>query len=106
MLGMHGEIIKGSGLDSILANTNLSTTGTSTIVDVNNIKRSRYCLQVSISVIYRLMKDAHTNSQSDLPLFQWLDENCKISQMSYYWRLIFNFHMQILIFVGAIRGKI
>ena len=41
ILGLHGDLIKGSGLDSVLAHTNLSTIGTSTIVDVNNIKRSR-----------------------------------------------------------------
>lgn len=86
LLGMNGEIIRGSGLDSVMAHANLSTTGTSTIVDVNDIKRSRYCLQVALCVIYRLLKDAHTKSQSDFPLLKWLDERCESSQMAYYWR--------------------
>ena len=50
---------EGSGLESVLAHTNLSTIGTSTIVDVNNIKRSRYCLQVAICLIYKLLNEAH-----------------------------------------------
>ena len=50
---------EGSGLESVLAHTNLSTIGTSTIVDVNNIKCSRYCLQVAICVIYKLLNEAH-----------------------------------------------
>ena len=40
-LGLHRDLIKESGLDSVLAHNNLSTISTSTIVDVNNIKRSR-----------------------------------------------------------------
>ena len=40
-LGLHRDLIKGSGLDSVLAQNNLSTISTSTTVDVNNIKRPR-----------------------------------------------------------------
>ena len=100
---MHGDLIKGSGLDSILAHTNLSTIETSIIVNVNNIKRSRYCLQVAICVIYKLLKEAHVDSQSILSLFDWLGERSKISQMAYYWRLILNFQTQVLIFVRSVR---
>ena len=104
ILGLHGDLIKGSGLDSVLAHTNLSTIGTSTIVDVNNIKRSRYCLQVAICVIYKLLKEAHADSQNNLSLFDWLEERSKISQMAYYWRLILNFQIQVLIFVRSVQN--
>ena len=57
ILGLHGDLIKRSFLDSALAHTNLSTIDTSTIFDLNNIKRSRYCLQVGICVIYKLFKE-------------------------------------------------
>ena len=103
LLGLHGEIIKGSGLDTVMANSNLSTTGTSTIVDVNDVKRSRYCLQVAVCTIYKLLKDAHSKSQSDFSPLQWLDEQSKASQMCYYWKLILNFQLQILLFVRAVR---
>ena len=58
--------------DNIFTHTKLSTTGTSTIVDVSDIKRSRYCIQVTMYVLYRLLKIAHVNSKSDLPLLVWL----------------------------------
>ena len=54
---MHSEIIKGSALECILEQQKLSAIGTSSIVD--DIKRSMYCLQVSLCEIYRLLKDAH-----------------------------------------------
>ena len=81
LLVLHGEIVKGSGLDDILGTAKLSTTGTSTIVDVNDIKRTRYCLQVSVCAIFKLLKKAHEKSQSELSPFEWLDEASKSSEM-------------------------
>ena len=71
---MHGNLIKGSGLDTIMQHAELSTTGTSTIIDVNDIKRTRYCLQVSAAALYKLLKLAHSESNSVLSPFEWLDE--------------------------------
>ena len=104
ILSLHRDLIKGSGLDSVLTHTNLSTIGKITIVDFNNIKRSRYFLQVAICVIYKLLKEAHADSQSNFSLFHWLEERSKISQMAHYWRLILNFQIQVLIFVRSVRN--
>ena len=77
-LMIHGDLIRGSGLDSQFVNTKLSTEGTLTIVDVNDIKRWRYCLQVSVVVIYNLLKKAYLSSGSKLSILEWLDEEAKI----------------------------
>ena len=103
LLVLHGQIVKGSGLDDVLGSAKLSTIGTSTIVDVNDIKRTRYCLQVSVCAIYKLLKKAHEKSGSVSSLFEWLDEASESSEMCYYWRLIMNFQIQILVFVRAVR---
>ena len=103
ILGLHVYLIKGSGLDSVLAHTNFSAIGTSIIVDGNNVKRSRCCLQVAICVIYQLLKEAHADSQSNLSLFDWLEKRFKTSQMAYYWRPILNFQIQVLVFVRSAR---
>ena len=80
ILGLHGNPMKESGLDSVLAH---------------------------ICVIYKLLKEAHADNQSNLSLFDWLEERSKISQMAYYWRLILNFQIQVLIFVRSVRtGKL
>ena len=60
-------------------------------------------MQVAICVIYKLLKEAHAHSQSNLSLFDWLEEKSKINQMAYYWRLILNFQIQVLIFVRSVR---
>ena len=103
LLLMHGQLIKGSGLDSILQHSKLSTEGTSAIVDANDIKRSRYCVQVSIVTIYNMLKDAHAKSGSSRPIFEWLDERAKTSQMCFYWKMILNFEIQYLMFVRSLR---
>ena len=102
LLGMHGDIIKGSGLETIMASSNLSTIGVSTIVDVNDIKRSRYCLQVAVVAIYKRLKVAHLHSNSQLSPFEWLHKMSKTSQMCFDWRLILNFQILILLFVRAV----
>ena len=93
-------------MDSILLHSKLSIEGTSAIVDANDIKRSRYCFQVSVVAIYTLQKQAHANSRSNLSEFEWLEEVLKTSEMCFDWKIILNFQMQLLIFVRAIReGK-
>ena len=81
LLIMRGEIIKGSGLESILERNKLPTLGTSTVVDANDIKRSRYCLQVALCAIYKLLKDAHIKSNISLSPLEWLDEMSKLNQV-------------------------
>ena len=60
-------------------------------------------MQVAICVIYKLLKQAHAHSQSNLSLFDWLEEKSKINQTVYYWGLILNFQIQVLIFVRSVR---
>ena len=73
-LFVHGDFIKGNGLDTLFLHSELSTDGTSAVVDVNDIKRSRYFLQVSVVVIYTLLKKAHVESGSALSVLDSLDE--------------------------------
>ena len=88
---VYGDFIKGSSLDTLFLHSELSTNGTSVVVDVNDIKRSQHCLQVSVVVIYNLLKKARAESGSTLSVLDWLDEAAKHSQMCCYWKMILNF---------------
>ena len=68
LLLIHGDIIKGSGLIEILDANELSVVGTNAIENVNDIKKARYCLQVSVCAIYRKLKEGHLESNSILPV--------------------------------------
>ena len=99
---MHGEIIKVSGLEKILSSNNLSIIGTSTVVDVNDIKRARYCLQVAACAVFRKLKDTFVQSNSLLPILDWLQHGSKESEMCFYWKLILDFQVLVLVFIRSI----
>ena len=102
-LVMHGELIKGSGLEKVLAANDLSIVGTSAVVDVNDIKRARYCLQVAACAVFRKLKDAYLQSGSASPILDWLELRSKESEMCFYWKLILDFQVLVLVFVRSIR---
>ena len=103
VLVMHGELIKGSGLNNVLDINDLSIIGTSAAVDVNDIKRARYCLQVAACAIYRKLKDAHSQSNSELSVLKWLDMRSTESEMCFYWKLILDFQVLALVLIRSIR---
>ena len=51
LLVMHGQVIEGLGQIEPLNFHNFSTMGLSAIVDANHIKRARYAVQVTGSVL-------------------------------------------------------
>ena len=59
-----------------------------------------YCLQVATCVIYRLLVDA---CDSDGNPADWLREKCKTSQMCYYWQMILEYQVHVLLFVRSVR---
>ena len=97
-LVIHGEIIKGSGLEKILSSNDLSIIGTSVVVYVTDIKRARYCLQVPACTIFRKLKDAN----SLLPILDWLEHRSNESEICFYWKLIFDFQVLVLVFIHSI----
>ena len=60
---VHGNFTTGSGLDTLFLHSKLLTDGISAVVDVNDIKRSQYCLKVPVVVIYTLLKTVHIQSR-------------------------------------------
>ena len=73
ILLLCGSLIKGSGLDKIMASCGLLIVGTTSKVSVNHMKRARYYIQVSA----------------------W--------EMCHYWYIIIGLMLNLLIFVRSIR---
>ena len=103
LLVIHGELIKGSGLESILSASNLSIVGTGAMVNVNHIKQARYCLQVSVCAIYVKLREAHTCSGSTLSPMEWLKLKAGENPMCLYWKMILDLQIDILLFIRSIR---
>ena len=103
LLTIHGELIKGSGLHEILVNSDLSIIGTGAILSGGHIKQARYCMQVAACAIYMKLEEACKNAESNLTPIQWLEEKSQYNQMCFYWKLILNLEVDILLYIRAIR---
>ena len=103
LLVTHGQFIEGSGLREILDACLLVTIGVGAVVDVNQIKRARYCVQVTLCSLYRKLVDAVKADGSTLDPWKWLEEKSLSSSMAHYWSLVINLQIEILVFVRSIR---
>ena len=103
LLVTHGQLITGSGLKEVLESCSLATIGAGAVVDVNQIKRARYCLQVTLCSLYRKLVDAAKNDDANLDPWQWLKEKSSTNSMCYYLSLVMNLQIEILMFVRSIR---
>ena len=93
-------------MEEILNVNELSIIGSDAIVNVNQIKKARYCLQIAICAIYRKLKDAHRSSGSLLDVMGWLNIHSQESEMCFYWRLIMHIELNILFFIRSILWNI
>ena len=102
LLKMNGDLVKGTGMEKIIKNAGLSYVGLGTaFTDVSDIKKSRYTIQVVLACLYKMFKDAHLESGTELDLAKWArsQDNC----MFKYWYNIMLFQINILLFVRSLR---
>ena len=90
-------------MEKILSSNDLSIIGTSAVVDGNDINRVRYCLQVAAYAVFWKLKKAYIQSNSLLPILDWLEHRSKESEMCFYWKLILDFQVLVLVFIRSIR---
>ena len=93
----NGHLVAGTGLDEILGDTSIDTTGLQTAnMDVNHIHKARYSVQLSVVLRYACLKKAHKASNSVLTLFSWAEERSSSSSMFKDWMLIMKFQIRSL----------
>ena len=102
ILVTHGQLIKGSGLLEILTENKFSMIGLSAVVDVNNIKRARYTLQITLCSMFKLLSDAIPEN-CELSPYDWLTKKSTESTSFLYWKLVIDLEILILMYVRSIR---
>ena len=103
LLIICGQVLTGSGSDEIFCTCGLSIVVADSLVIVNVIKGARYCLQVGACVIYSKLKQAHMDSGSDELILSWLANKRKINEMCFYWKLILELMIDLLVFIRSLR---
>ena len=98
LLVAHGKLIAGSGLEELLGDMEMDTTGLKTAsLDVNHIHKGRYAIQLSSVAIYTRLKTAHERSKSEISLFEWA------SNISKEIFVILNFQIDYLVYIKSLR---
>ena len=92
ILVIHGQLVKGSGLLEILTENKFSKIGLSAVVDVNNIKRARYTLQITLCSLFKQLRDAMPLNLVDLSPYDLL-----------YWKMVIDLELLILMYFRSIR---
>ena len=83
LLVIHEQMVKGSGLLEILTENKSSMIGLSAVVNVNNIKRARYTLQITLCSTFNQLREAMPNNLTDLSPYDWLSQNRRIAPPFY-----------------------
>ena len=81
---IHGKMIKESGLLEVLTENKFSMIGLSAVVDVNNIKRARYTLKITLYSLLNQLCEALPNNLTDLSPYDWLSQQSKDSASFLY----------------------
>ena len=103
MLIIHGELIKGSGLENVLSNIDMSVIDVEALVHANHIKQACYCPQVSLHALFLRLKDAKDISGSTLSSLDCLEQSKNQNEMCHYWYLIVTLQADILLHVRSLR---
>ena len=103
LLVIHGQLIEGSGLVQILTENKFSMIGLSAVVDVNNIKRARYTLQITLCALFIKLSEAASVSETDLLPYDWLTQKSKDNTSFMYWKCVIDLQIKVLLYVRSIR---
>ena len=106
LLIANGHLVAVTGLDEILGDTSVDTASLQTVtVDVNQIHKARYSVQLSVVSIYASLKEAEKASISVLLLYSWAEERSSSSLMFKYWMLIMKFQINYLVFIRSMKQE-
>ena len=84
-------------------NNKFSMIGTAAAVDVNNIKRARYTVQITLCALFAKYEEAPGESVTNMSAYDWLCSKSTENVVSYYWKMVMELEMHILIYVRSIR---
>ena len=65
LLVVHGQLVNGSGLLEILTQNKFSMIGLSAVVDVNNLKKARYSVQVTLCTLFTKLQEVAVQNTTD-----------------------------------------
>ena len=84
LLIIQGQFDEESDLRKILETWSLAASGVGAAVDVNQIKRASYCVQVTFCSLFRKLVDAVKANGLPLDPWNWVEGKSLSSSMAHY----------------------
>ncbi|KAL5270870.1 hypothetical protein ACHWQZ_G001513 [Mnemiopsis leidyi] len=105
LLIIHGNLIEGTGLLQSMNDCEMSFEAPGTAaVNANFITRAFYLVQVIAASLGSLLNEEFQSSGS-ADFETWKEIRCKESDSFFFWNLILNFELLIILFVRAVRNR-
>ena len=106
LLEIQGQFFAGSWLAHFLDQAKVSITGAgNVVVNVSQIIRVWYLLQVRLYAEYKTMRVAFESSESTYDILDWMEEKASEYPMFHYWKMIFDLQILVLMFIRSKRER-
>ena len=104
LLEIHGQFFAGSWLAQFPDQVKASITGAgNVVVNVSQIIRVWYLLQVCFYAEYKTMRVVFESSESTHDILDWMEEKASEYPMIHYWKMIFDLQILVLMFIWSKR---
>jgi hypothetical protein len=101
-----GDLLEGSGWITILTEAEVGSSGISqSFLKASHLTRTRYAHQVTLLSLYTLLMEAYAKFDQSVPFEIWKERMKVESPTFYFWHLIMQLEIQVLMFVRAHRTK-
>ena len=107
MLSTLGDWFEGSGWLTLLSNANVTGTGNQSLLTGKEVSKTKYCHQVTASVLHRLMRDAYkqNNLENELNFESWRAQMETQFPQFRYWSICLKIEMTLFLFTRSIRSR-
>ena len=110
MLSALGDWFQDSGWLSILSTAKVSGTGNQSLLTGKDVSKTKYCHQVTASVLYRLMlhsydKAVMNDEHEDLHFQSWRKQMEEKYPQFQYWSIGLKMEMSLFLFTRSIRSR-
>ena len=102
-LSCLGDWLEGSGWLTALSNAGVTGPGNDSLCTGHSVAKSKYAHQVTVKVLYALMKNAYQDSSSELGFEDWRAQMESSSPLFQYWSIVLRMEQVYLLFMRSIR---
>ena len=76
--------------------------GLSAVIDMNNIKKTRHTLEITLCTLFIKLCETASVSETDLSPYDWLTQKSEDNTSFLYWKCVIDLQIKLLFYVHSI----